>query len=76
MQLLECVEIRLSRRPSDSQSLRLIRLRDHVEVNMVDLLVCNAPVVLQHIVVDGAARGRELLHHRQDLRQRVVRYVG
>lgn len=76
MQHLQSIKIRLPRGPADAQPLGVVGFRDHVEMHVVDLLVGDAPVVLQHVVVDGAAGGRELLDHGQDLRQSVVRDVG
>jgi len=64
MQPLQRIEIRLARRPANAQPLRLVRLGDHVEMHVVDHLMRDAPVVLQHVVVLSAADGGKLLNHR------------
>ena len=71
-QLLQLAHVRLLRRPLDAQPLLLVRLRDEVEVHMIDLLVSNAAVVLQDVVVLDALRNRNLLRHGQHLGQLVV----
>lgn len=43
-----------------------------MKVDVVDLLVCNATVILQNIVVRGSDSECELLSDRKDLRERLV----
>lgn len=45
-QLLQLPFVRLPGRPTDAEPFGLVRLRNQVEVHMVDYLMCNAPVVL------------------------------
>lgn len=71
-QLLQLALIRLLRWPLNAQTLLLIRLRDQVKVHMIDLLVCNAPIVLQNVVVFDALRDGNLLRHGQHFGQLVV----
>ena len=62
-QLLEFVLAHLLLWPTDSQSFLLIRLRDHVEVDVVDDLMCQTTIVLQDIVVLGPGCLGDLLGH-------------
>jgi len=71
-QLLQLPLIRLLRRPLNAQPLLLIRLGNQVEVHMIHLLVCNAPVVLQNIVVFDALCDGDLLRHGEHLGQLIV----
>ena len=64
MQLLQRLHIRLTRRPPDAQPFFLTRLRNHVEMHMVDDLVCPPPIVLKDVVLLRAGRLDELLHYR------------
>ncbi|KAG9526731.1 hypothetical protein KCV07_g8, partial [Aureobasidium melanogenum] len=50
-ELLELVLVTLLLRPADAQPLLLIRLRDHMEVHMIDHLMSNPSIVLQDVVV-------------------------
>ncbi len=72
MKLFQRLHIRRRSRPPDSKSLGLIRFGDHMEVDMVDFLMCQPAVVLQHIVVLGPASSCNLLDHWQDLGQGIV----
>jgi len=47
-----------------------------MKVDMIDLLVRQPTVVLQHVVVLGARGLRDVLRHLQDLEQLVVGDVG
>lgn len=46
MQLFQRVHICRCGRPPDSKSLGRVRLRYHVEMHMVDLLMCQSAVIL------------------------------
>jgi hypothetical protein len=75
-QTLQLLLRHLHHRPTNPQSLLLIRLRDDMEMHMVHQLMRLASVVLQQVIIRSASRRRDPLGHRQDLRQVLVRDVG
>lgn len=74
-QLLQFALIRFLRWPINAQPLLLIWLGDQVEMDMIDLLVRNASIVLQDVVVLDALRDGDFLGHGQHLGELVVRDV-
>jgi len=75
-QSLQRLHIRLLCRPPNPQPLLPARLRNHMKMHMVNLLVGRAAIVLQHVEVARARRPRQPLRHRQNLGELVVRDVG
>ena len=53
-QLLQPLLLHLLLRPLNAQPLLLVRLGNHMHMNMIDFLMCQPAVVLQDIVVGGA----------------------
>jgi len=70
--LLQLVLVALLLRPVDTQAFLLVRLGNHVEVNVVHDLVSDASIVLQDVVVLGIHCLSNLLCDRQDLCELVV----
>ena len=75
-QSLELLHVGLAGRPVDAETLSLVGLGDHVEVDVVNLLVSNGAVVLKDVVVRSACGVDELLEGRQDLTQLVIGDIG
>jgi hypothetical protein len=71
-QLRQLTLICVLRVPLDAQSLLLVRLRDQVEMYMIDLLVCNSSIVLQNIVVLDSLCDCNPLGYRQHFRELFV----
>lgn len=74
--LLQLLLARVLLGPLDAQSLRLIRLGNHVNMHMIDQLMCHPTIVLQNIELLGARGQCNLLGDREKLGQGVVRDVG
>ena len=64
--------LRLHSRPPNAQPLLLIRLRNQMKVHMINLLVRNAPVILQHVVVVEVLRNCDFLGDVQHFEELVV----
>lgn len=75
-QTLQLILSWILHRPPNAQSLLLIRLRNHMHMDVVYLLVRQSTIVLKDVVVLGATRGGNLLCYREELRQGVIGYVG
>lgn len=71
-QLAQCTHISLLRRPLNAQSLRLIRLRDQMEMHMIHFLMSKPAIVLQYIVVVQPLCDGNLLGHGEELGELVV----
>lgn len=74
-QLAQLRFIRLLRRPLNPQPLLLVRLGNHVEMHVVDLLMRNPPVVLQDVVVLHALGDGNALCYGEHFGELVVGYV-
>jgi len=63
-QFLKAILGHLLLRPADPKTFLGVRLGDHVEVNVVDLLMRQTAIVLQDVVVLRARSSSKLLGHR------------
>jgi len=76
VQSLQLIHVGLLSRPANAHTFLLVGLGDHVEVNVVDDLVCNTTVVLQDIEVRCTTGLGNLLCHGQNLQQVLVRDIS
>lgn len=75
-QRFQLVHVGLLLWPLDTQSLLLIRLRYDVKMDMVYLLVSQATIVLQDVVVVVSLSSSNLLGHWEQLSESVVGDIG
>ena len=68
----QLILIRRLSRPPNPQPLALIRLRNQMEMHMIDLLMRQPSIILQYIVILHALRDGNFLGNGQDFSELVI----
>lgn len=64
------------RRPTDSETLFIIGLGDDVEMNVINFLMCQSPIILKNIVVNTANSLGYSFGDRKDISEAFIGQLG